>query len=360
MIRDKITLQKFIALICLPIILIACSPEPEPISQVTLVPEGVEIISIDEGQIVISEISQQKIFDQCESSSPFKAEVRFSQSSGQESQNDLVFKGNISGEIGLSEIAKVQVGSAIEKRFTNTNTSGQAHDEGVAIEVPAHTKQEYTIVWQEIRRDGKVEYIEDGETATVDYSYRIGVELSSSTVVDLECPEQEILEKTENPILTPNPTSTPYPTATQLSPTITNTPVPLPTNTPPDSILTVGEKWYTEGRELMLNNYKFESTRIRFEIRFTNRTENTIIFDISTESFVITDNLGQRYTASYPLGCGSGGAYDLTLTLESGATKDCNVYFNSVDYANLQVNQLIFSATASVIQNARWQIPIQH
>lgn len=215
MIRNKITLQMFIALVCLPIILIACS-QPEPISQVTPVPEGVEIINIDEGQVITSEISQQKVFDQCESSSSFKAEIRFSQSSGQELQNDLVFKGNVSSEIGLSEIAKVQLGSAIEKRFTNRSTSGQSHDEGVAIEVPAHTKQEYTIVWQEIRRDGEVEYIEDGETYTANYSYRIGVELSSSTVVDLDCSGQEtpkITNPTPTQISEPPPTSIIQPTS---------------------------------------------------------------------------------------------------------------------------------------------------
>lgn len=357
MIRDKITLQTFIALVCLPIILIACSQkEPEPISQVTSVPEGVEITNIDEGQIITSEISQQKVFDQCESSSPFKAEIRFSQSSGQESQNDLVFKGNISGEIGLSEIAKVQLGGAIEKRFTNTSTSGQAHDEGVAIEVPAHTKQEYTIVWQEIRRDGKVDYIEDGETYTVNYSYRIGVELSSSTVIDLECPGQET-PKITNP--TPIPT---YPPPTQIKPT--NTPQPMatigPTAIPQNSDLDVGQ-YYSQGSiSLALSKVEFKNTPavwLSFNVR--NIGSNTVSFEYGSHNILVRDNMGNTYSPHYD-------DFSGTKILEPGDSK--SIYHPNLgnwryygNYADPNVTYLTVTITGlSAIEHAEWKIPIHH
>lgn len=363
MIRNKITLQVFIALAYLSITLVACSQkEPEPISQATPIPEGVEVVSIDEGQVVTSEISQQKKFNQCESASSFKAEIRFSQSSEQESQNDLIFKGNVGGEIGLSEIAKVQLGSAIEKRLTNINTSGQAHDESVVIEVPAYTKQEYTIIWQEIRRDGKVEYIEGGETHIASYSYRVGVEFSSSTVIDLECSGKETPRITTP---TPMPTYTPYPTYTHSAQTEPTTP-PLPTATdgpvatPQMNDLAVGQ-YYSQGSiSLALSEVEFKNTpAIWLSFNARNIGSNTISFEYGSHNILVRDNLGNTYTPHYD-------SFSDTKILEPGDSR--SIYIPNLgnwryygNYADPNVTYLTVTVTGlSAIEHAEWKIPVHH
>lgn len=62
------------------------------------------------------------------------------------------------------------------------------HSESANIEVPAHTQQEYTIIWQETRRTGTVEYIENGQSKSTDYSYRVGLELVSTSGKDIPYP----------------------------------------------------------------------------------------------------------------------------------------------------------------------------
>jgi len=233
--------------------IVQCRAEPTPISQTTPIPEGiVEVTVINENKTVTSEIIQQKTFDQCNSASPFKAQVLFSQSSSQGSQEELVLKATIGGEVSSSgDFApgvKVKIEGAIEKHFASSITSSQGHQESVGIEVPPYTLQEYVIVWQETREEGTVEYVEDGETKTAEYSYRTGLELVNTTGTDLSCVGEP---PTETPIpptatFTPEPptdtpvsvpTDTPIPTSTN-TPKPTNTPRPTPT---PPATLTPGQ-----------------------------------------------------------------------------------------------------------------------
>ncbi len=206
---------EFVFLLVVSTMLISCGQKEVDTPANT---QTFEVLSVNEEKTVKSEISQEKTFDQCESASPFKATIRFSQSEYQASHDELVISANISGEAGLSEVAKVQLGTAIEKHFSNTTSSTQGHDESVNIEVPAYTKQKYTIYWQEVKREGTVEYIENGSVHNVNYSYRIGVEFSSSSVSDLRCPQKEPTQvsPTSKPVATntPNPTSTPRSTNT--------------------------------------------------------------------------------------------------------------------------------------------------
>jgi hypothetical protein len=149
------------------LMLAACAPA----APATDVSNDFEVTNIVEGDFVTSEITQTKSFNQCNSGSPFKAEVQFSESSGQVVQRELVLSAGMGGELGLSAVAKVQLQGAVEQHYSSTSSSNQGHQEGVNIEVPAHTQQEYTIVWRESRREGTVEFLENGEAKTVNYSY---------------------------------------------------------------------------------------------------------------------------------------------------------------------------------------------
>lgn len=160
----------------------ACQPTPTQIST-----SDASVTSITENEVVTGEIEQTKTFNQCESSSAFKTEVQFSNSSAQTSQQQLVLGAEVTGGIDLPTGVKAEISGSIQKHFSETLTQGQAHFESASIEVPAHTQQVYTIVWQETRSNGVVTYVENGETKSTNYSYRVGLELLSASSKDIPC-----------------------------------------------------------------------------------------------------------------------------------------------------------------------------
>lgn len=173
-------------------ILNACTPSTTVVEVTRSTSDVVDlsVVNIAEIQTVTSQISQVKTFDQCASASPLKARIQFSSSNSQSSQRELVLTAGAGGQLGLTPAIAAQIEAAIEQHFISSGLSSGGHQEEVEIEVPARSRQEYSIIWQESRREGTVDYIENGETKTVSYSYRIGLELNSSTVRDLLCPGQ--------------------------------------------------------------------------------------------------------------------------------------------------------------------------
>ncbi|MBC8507886.1 MAG: hypothetical protein H8D34_23710 [Chloroflexi bacterium] len=87
----------------------------------------------------------------------------------------------------LNPAVEVTLRGSIEKKYANEVSETRSHIEGADIEVPAYTKQEYMLNWQELRREGKIVYIEGGITKEARYSYRIGFELASAVGVDVPC-----------------------------------------------------------------------------------------------------------------------------------------------------------------------------
>lgn len=159
-----------------------CQPNPTQIST-----SDVSVTSVTENEVVTGEIEQTKTFNQCRSSSAFKTEVQFSNSNAQTSQQQLVLGAEVTGGIDLPTGVKAEISGSIQKHFSETFTQGQAHFESASIEVPAHTQQVYTIVWQETRSNGTVTYMENGETKSMSYSYRVGLELISASSKDIPC-----------------------------------------------------------------------------------------------------------------------------------------------------------------------------
>jgi len=187
-------LQKISVCVLLGSILILttqCGPDSTPVLS------GVEVTDITEEETIQNRITQQKTFNQCSGGS-IKAEIRFSQASGEEVKQAL----ELGADVGISQAAQVKLSGEIEKRIS----SQLVHDESVEINVPSHTQLEYTIVWQEVRREGTVHYRENGESKTADYSYRIGLEFVSSSSKELPCPGQTESVPTNTPV---PPTATP-------------------------------------------------------------------------------------------------------------------------------------------------------
>lgn len=173
-------------LIVFTLILSACgrtalTPTAPPVG------DKIQIDSINEGSIHPTQITQQKVFDQCQSASPLQAQISFSEAVSEESEDALMLGAEVGGKAQVSGVAEVEIKGQIQKHFTEKRGNTQEHTESIQIEVPPYTKQEYTIIWTEYRQEGTVNYIENSEDLSIGFTYRIGGELSSSSVRDLSC-----------------------------------------------------------------------------------------------------------------------------------------------------------------------------
>lgn len=163
------------------VLIVGCTPAT-PAS-----PTQVVVTKITESDLVEGQITQTKTFNQCDSANPIKLEIQFGDNVSETSQQELVLGGKITGGADIPTIAKLEIEGSLEQHFASSKSSGSNHQESVGIEIPAFTRQEYTIVWKETRREGTVEYTENGEAKATDFSYRIGLEFFASSVKDIDC-----------------------------------------------------------------------------------------------------------------------------------------------------------------------------
>jgi len=184
-------------LIIFLVLVVGCGPAT-PAPQVK-----VEVTKITESNLVTGEIMQSKTFNQCDSANPIRLQIQFGDNVSETTQEELVLGAGITGGADVSGIAKLEIQGSMEKHFSSSTNIGALHQESVDIEIPAHTRQEYTIIWRETRREGTVEYTENGETKTTAFSYRVGLEFSSSSVKNIDC---SLPTEPPSPVL-PTPTS---------------------------------------------------------------------------------------------------------------------------------------------------------
>jgi hypothetical protein len=352
------------------------APQPTPVSHVTPASESLSVTGVREAtENKIALEAQVKTFDQCESASPFETTIRFSRSDSGEAQRELVLGAEVGGSYGLSAVAEAEVKAAIENHYRETVGSIRGHEEEAKINVPAHTKQEYTIIWKEVRRSGTVEYDHAGQTNAAAYNYVIGIELESTEVRDLPCPTRpaESLQfnsrQTVEPTHTPTsaPTSTPTPPHTQ-----------EPTNTP-EPTATIGATATPQNTDLEVNQYftrgsiALALTQVRFRSNFAgpyvvlaftarNVSNQPISFQYGGFNFRVKDNLGNAYAIATSL---ASPVYNITLepgdsrSIRSGTgTTDWSFFGN---YTNPQVEYLTVTISDfSAIEHAEWKIPINH
>ncbi len=171
----------FPALSVILLLLTACVPAA------TEVPAAVTVENIAEESITTGQITTTKTIDQCNATSEIQQAVQFSDSSSQTSQQELTLSATVGGDVGLDAVAQLTLQSAIKQRYVNTTSNTNGSSETVTLTIPAKTKQKYTIIWQETRREGTIQYKENGAAKTSHYSIRTGLNLISSIGQDLIC-----------------------------------------------------------------------------------------------------------------------------------------------------------------------------
>lgn len=153
--------------------------------------------------------------------------------------------------------------------------------------------------------------------------------------------------------------------------TSTNTPIPLPTalpDTPPGSILEVGQTWRQGEVEVTLTDVIIKVDSIFFQLKFASNKPYDISIRYSSNDFTASDNRGRSLKVR---------AFDdhlnyiwyecsaITKRVPSGQSTDLKCdrdWFGvTVDTAEATVTEIVFAVlNISSINNARWRIPIYH
>jgi hypothetical protein len=363
----------------------ACGAESAPASpaQNILAPAGVEVVGVSEEATVYADIAQVKTFDQCDSASPFRAEIQFSDSASEGGEQALVLKAGVTGEIGLPGAARAAVEGAIEQHFAASRARSQGHQEAVAIEVPARIRQRYTIVWREARREGTVRYAADGAEKAVAYSYRTGLELVSAQGKDLPCAQEpsaggeaEAAPPTSAPPA-PEPPA-PEPSASPAPPTALP---PTPNlDTPPGTVLEPYQTWRQGDLELSLRDVQLAvqgEKGVLMVLALASLKPQAIAVRYNVgEAVEAVDNRGQRLR----IGCSSGPQFGFASAefvtqealLDPGGRIALEVcHFDGTlgqefvwivdDIADPAVTEIVLSVRGIAgIAEARWRIPIPH
>ena len=154
---------------------------------------------------------------------------------------------------------------------------------------------------------------------------------------------------------TPQPTAPPPPTT---APT-------APPDTPPGSILSVGETWYSGGKALQLAYFELteyavqDSEAVQGTWKFTNANPHPITFEVDEDGFGGVNNLGDRvhyvrFYSDYP-SFYNGGTVNVAPYTSADFTVDL-----WVPYSNPMVNEVIVEASLGSLTGARWRVPVWH
>ncbi len=167
-------------------------------------------------------------------------------------------------------------------------------------------------------------------------------------------------------------TSVPVPTAT---PTVTPVPsiTPIP-DTPPGTILEVGQAWRQGGLVLRLVNVDIHSQSLVLHLQLGNVGPEQRIVRYGQDNFSAADNRGRRldtggvdwyYEPLVQHDCGEataflspGGSVDVQIPCAAG---DWSGVVVGVDVGDPELSEVMFSCTnLSTITEARWRIPFYH
>jgi hypothetical protein len=175
---------------------------------------------------------------------------------------------------------------------------------------------------------------------------------------------------TKEPTTTPYPTYTPYPTPVPATPVVkvaTTTPVPTPTelaNTPPDSILEVGDWWKTNNVWLRINKVEFDTvpSELLIYLDLKNLTENKLVFSwIPAQNLTVVDNTGHIYEVRSSGDWERNEVVDPSTTIQLPFPGGGSNTWSTFDtfYFNQPVTELVLTVTdLSRISFARWRIKI--
>ncbi|MAU10151.1 MAG: hypothetical protein CL607_10040 [Anaerolineaceae bacterium] len=140
-------------------------------------------------------------------------------------------------------------------------------------------------------------------------------------------------------------------------------------NTPPGTILEVGETWYQDGASLTLTDVVLSPGSyygdFHMQFEFRNETTSPLIFEFPMDTFTAVDNLGNHFTDPHfhqlPGTFGCRPTQNLIDPGERIVFCEGHRLFLKGNITNSQVTEIIVAVREiSRIQNAKWHFPITH
>ena len=189
------------------------------------------------------------------------------------------------------------------------------------------------------------------------------VEIRAATPTATPVPTEAVVvtpTATNTPQPSPTPTRTSIPTDTPL-PTPTNTPIPTPTpipNTPPGTVLNLGETWYQDG--IALTFVEWQEMNIWFTVE--NYSGGELYFSFSKDTFGIYDDKQVRSEYTHSVIWRDEGMGRVSDKLDAGERLTFEVELNQYypirpgewKYFIVKVDEL------SRVMNAKWRVDIPH
>jgi hypothetical protein len=273
----------------------------------------------------------------------------------------------------------------IQAAVTGKYSKGFSYKKSQMLTAPPGTNMEFTLEWTMEERVGTV--AKDGQAATkAGYRYIIPTYVQISSQKDFGCAgsSQPTLPAPSASKVTPPiqpPTATPPPSASKVTPPIqppTATPLPAPTplaDTPPGTILEIGQTWRSNGLEFTLVSTQLGTGSSYYNVglgthacfRLTNRRSQDLSIRYSTNNVTAQDNFRNRLNVlGCMYDCRNWSGSEVTRIIHGGESMEFQIFSGScfyveVDTANPSITEVIISVSGiSSINNARWRIPIYH
>jgi hypothetical protein len=281
---------------------------------------------------------------------------------------------NVSGSLGVAGVGEVEVGTAIAAHYNVSYGEEESVSRSVSVSAEKGSHVIHTVEQYEKWELGKISVFVGGEEMVQEpYSFRKGFGVEVIDIVNVGgCDPTLLVTSTDfGSEATPTnlPTYTPYPTFTSepketATPRAMATPIP-PTatpkaaDTPPGTVLGVGETWYQGGMEARVSNINFASQcyhgTVQFDISISNNSGQTLVMNVTKEDVRVFDNNNIEY---YPNYCS--GVHSLIYIedyLEAGAESANNLVLSPS--LKSSTTQLIFHIEeAGRIKNAKWVVDV--
>jgi hypothetical protein len=264
---------------------------------------------------------------------------------------------SLEGGADLGVSAEV-VKASVEAKYVSTSNVTKSQ----TVTAAPNTNMKFVLLWTEQVNGGTITATSHSGQETYKVSVPISVEQSSAE--DLGCPK--IGSQSAQPV-PQEATQVPTVVLPQASPTN-----PVSLDTPPGSILNVGEYWRQNNISLILDNSSFDMKRscAGFDFDLTNNTDHDLILTIVLSQFAVKDNTGRIWkprALSHYVYCGDPGPWNdsqISTSIAPGKSFWDAAYSSWIvsfdgPLTDPKVTDLYVSANGlSQFTNATWDIPI--
>jgi len=249
-------------------------------------------------------------------------------------------------QLGVSiELAQASVAG----KYVTSNTVRKSQ----TVIAPPGTNMKFVLLWTEQVNEGTV--TANGYSGYATYHVSVPISVEQVSAEDLGCPNSS----TDQPIAgntLESPTQVVMPTATLLI---------IPTSTPSGPTIAASDTWSQDGIDVFLDQLRVNSDGISGYVVVSNQTGQSLMFDVDSRNFSLTDNLGNLgdlylrnriFDIQQILIAGDGAS-----KLEAGEKMSIDMTFTGLNFGNSSVTYAVLAIKElSRATNVRWQIVIPH